>query len=304
MDGIVYGVLRKNACGEFVYFCCECDESYKSGFELEHHISLVHEPDEHKEKVEWTKVENGVQTTVADEVDKKESPQREANDSNADKFIDYDDDGFAGDDGVGDEDDNDDNEHKPSIGIAQLDLPTSYDCDICGNKYTVKETLDRHKRLRHTGNKELCSICGGQFADIKGHMRSHSKVSKKDKRYKCEVCNAVFSHSSYINIHMRTHTGQTPYMCSICGRTFNSQGKLTHHTKRHSDVKQHQCDQCDRAYHERFQLKRHINIVHNGIRMFSCTICDTKKFTTKKSLGQHMLLHGDKRHKCKFCDKK
>lgn len=96
-----------------------------------------------------------------------------------------------------------------------------------------------------------------------------------------------------------------PYLCNICGRSFISQGKLTFHMKRHSAVKDHQCDQCERAYCDRFQLRRHIEIVHKGLRLFSCTMCDTKnKFTSRKSLKQHMLLHGEKRFECQFCHQK
>lgn len=316
MDHKIYGFLRKSKRGEFTYCCCDCNETFTSGSELEHHISLAHSAEVIKSEIEFVDERSAVQQRKPVRKVKKESSSfsKIVYSSDADKSIDDDIDDFGGgddgiNDGYGDDNDGDEieaKESKPDIETVQPESEPSslLECTICNIKYKNKRSWEKHMELRHGNQKELCSICGGEFIDIDVHMRSHRSEKKKEKLYSCKVCNAEFRHSSYLNIHMRVHTGEAPYMCYICGRTFISQGKLTHHTKRHSDVKEHKCDQCDRAYHERFQLKKHINIVHKGIRLFSCTLCDTSKFTTKKSLGQHMLLHGEKRFQCKFCDQK
>lgn len=326
MDDKIYGVLRKSKLGEFMYYCSECEEMYQSGFELEQHILLAHEPEpkpepeDSKEEFDFANLQNVAQPKrVVCEVIKELSPKNEADDSDVDKSMDFDSDDFGsggndsddddndGNDGDDDNEDDDDNIQR-KIEIVQLDdSNTPLECTVCGAKYKNRKSWEKHMELRHCRKKTLCTVCGEECLDIEFHMRSHRNEDakmKKERRYTCKVCNAIFRHSSYLNIHMRVHTGEAPYMCSVCGRMFISQGKLTHHMKRHSDVKQHQCDQCDRSYYERFQLKKHINIVHKGIRLFSCTLCTTNKFTTKKSLGQHMLLHGEKRYQCKFCDQK
>lgn len=338
MSDKIYGVLRKNERGEFVYCCSGCEHIYQSGFELEHHISLVHEAEDDQKDFDFPIVDNIIQPkSIIFDVIMEPSLKNEADDSDADKSIDLDNDDFHsfGDGGGGDdEDDGDDDsddgsddddadcaidskaagaksknskakdnkKSAESTETAEADDSIILECKVCGTEYKNRKSWEKH--VRHCRKKTLCTICGEECFDIQFHMRSRHTDKTKSKMYACKVCNTIFKHSSYLNIHMRVHTGETPYMCYVCGKTFISQGKLTHHMKRHSDVKEHKCDQCDRAYHERFQLKKHINIVHKGIRLFSCSLCETSKFTTRKSLGQHMLLHGEKRYKCKFCDQK
>lgn len=302
----IYGVLRRRESGEFVYYCSDCKECYKSGFELEQHILLDHEPDDEQK---YNELDDVVPIADVQKVKIEPPPKLEANcfDAVESKESDSENGNFSNGDNEHNDDDGeiDNNENKPCTITVRAAHSSSFVCESCDKNFKTKNLLNGHMKSMH-GNtsKSLCSICGGEFIDIDIHMRTHRNVKKSEKSYFCKVCNAKFRHSSYLNIHMRVHTGEAPYMCYICGRTFISQGKLTHHTKRHSDVKQHQCDQCDRAYHDRYQLKKHVNIVHKGIRLFSCTLCETSKFTTKKSLGQHMLLHGEKRYQCKFCDQK
>lgn len=304
----IFGELRKNVRGEFVYICSACREAFGSGFELEYHISLVHEPCDNTDRLDFTKKDGTVEPTTIDK-----SPDTLTDDLAS----------AIGSDGADDYDDDDKAEVDASIvemastngseqpyAVAHIaetqsaDRSSMFECAACSAKYKSKRSLEWHLKLGHCQKKKLCTDCGEKFYDINFHMRTQHGDSKKARAFSCKVCHAVFKHSSYLNIHMRVHTGETPYMCYVCGRTFISQGKLTHHMKRHSDVKEHKCDQCDRAYHDRFQLKTHINIVHKGIRLFSCSLCASSKFTTRKSLGQHMLLHGEKRYQCKFCDQK
>ena len=42
---------------------------------------------------------------------------------------------------------------------------------------------------------------------LKGPIRTHTG----EKHYKCDVCGAHFVHSSDVDKHIRTHTGETPF---------------------------------------------------------------------------------------------
>ena len=71
------------------------------------------------------------------------------------------------------------------------------------------------------------------------------------KSVSCDVCKKVFKTKTYLKVHKRIHTEETPYKCDFCDKSFIVKGSLTKHMLVHSGKKDFQCHVC----HKKFSQK-------------------------------------------------
>lgn len=183
----------------------------------------------------------------------------------------------------------------------------SYSCDLCSSSDMLSENeLAAHKKLHHSKSKvgpvslqcAYCNECCKSRNDLENHMKSHH-ISCGKGRYKCNICDEIFSSSIILADHKLRHckilSGNT---CTQCKAVLvNEQSFYAHHIE-HSPGKANSqiflpvnCIICCQTLQTDVELRLHskFHLKYLNQRVFLCGICNQVYDSISGEVVKHLV---------------
>ncbi|TMW47687.1 hypothetical protein DOY81_007235 [Sarcophaga bullata] len=141
------------------------------------------------------------------------------------------------------------------------------------------------KREKKEKQPHICDVCGNIY-DRRYTLEVHMRRHRDEKPFECEICNQAFHCNFELTRHIRKHTGSRPFKCSYCSRAFGDRSTLIKHERIHRNERPYKCDTCGKSFTYSNVLKSHI-LTHTGEKPYNCDLCG-KSFTRAHHLRAHL----------------
>lgn len=117
----------------------------------------------------------------------------------------------------------------PSSGHSSRSKPQA--CKICGKMLSSASSYYVHMKL-HSGTKPFACTVRHNHSIIKFELNLIFKLNWIN--FFSQVCEAAFCRKPYLEVHMRTHTGERPFQCDLCLKRFSQKSSLNTHKRIHT----------------------------------------------------------------------
>ncbi|CAN7999060.1 unnamed protein product, partial [Ixodes hexagonus] len=175
-------------------------------------------------------------------------------------------------------------------------------CEICGSRFSSTSSLNVHKNL-HGEKRFQCDVCGKRF-HRKDLLLEHHAVHG-EPTFPCLTCRKLFKTKKSLDVHMMIHSGVKRFKCSVCSKAsapseFFQKGNLQKHEDTHLSERRHRCTVCQKVFTTRESLGRHM-LEHTRGRIFTCGICGRAFVKEHQLRNHHRMFHSSQAYTCHYC---
>jgi uncharacterized Zn finger protein len=107
-----------------------------------------------------------------------------------------------------------------------------YKCPECDFESAVNIAIHKHRQI-HSGNSLICEICGQAYSD-KSTLKKHKQVHDPARPFGCSIAGCTWRFRSKVmcDAHIQGHGSKRTFKCEVCGYAFRQK----HHLQRHEKV--------------------------------------------------------------------